>query len=68
MEKFSSHPHGFFHPLEGKKKFEKHVSKFILVQTSIKFTLKKVRKTFPELFQGEKEILRGRMRIFPIHC
>jgi hypothetical protein len=54
-----------FHALEGKKKFAKHIQKLFLVQTLVKFTLKEIRKTFPELFQGEKEILRDGMTIFP---
>jgi hypothetical protein len=59
----NSHPNPMFlfHP--GKKKFKKYVQKFFWTQASIK--LKKVRKTFPQLFRGGKEILKSRMRIFP---
>jgi hypothetical protein len=58
----------FFSPLRRQKKFGKHVSKFFLVQTSIKFTLKKVRKIFPEFFQGGNFFLRGGMRSFQIYA
>jgi hypothetical protein len=63
MKNFHPIPMYLFHPLEGKKIGE-YILKFFLVQTSVKFTLKKVRETFPEFFQGEKEILWGGITIF----
>jgi hypothetical protein len=61
-ENFSSHPSSFFFaPYK-----EKKIQKTHIVQISVKFTLKKVRETFPELFRDEKEILRGGMKIFRI--
>jgi hypothetical protein len=47
-----------FSRLRRQKKICKTYSKII-------FSAKEIRKTFPELFQGEKEILRDGMRIFP---
>jgi hypothetical protein len=62
----NSHPTLYvsFSPLQGKKNSENTYRNSFLVQISIKFTLKKIRETFPELFRDEKEFLRGGMRIF----